>query len=47
VPTGLAASEDTLWVADWATGIVWQVGFDGKTPLVSLHRAHRRAIEEI
>jgi sugar lactone lactonase YvrE len=33
VPIGLAASEDTLWVADWATGIVWQVGFDGKTPL--------------
>jgi sugar lactone lactonase YvrE len=33
VPAGLAATEDTLWVADWATGIVWQVGFDGKTPL--------------
>jgi hypothetical protein len=33
VPVGLATSEDTLWVADWATGIVWQVGFDGKTPL--------------
>ncbi|HEX6033551.1 MAG TPA: hypothetical protein VFY83_03915 [Anaerolineales bacterium] len=33
VPAGLAANEDTLWVADWATGIVWQVGFDGKTPL--------------
>ena len=33
MPTGLAASEDTLWVADWVTGIVWQVGFVGKTPL--------------
>ncbi len=33
VPAGLAASDNTLWVADWATGIVWQVGFDGRTPL--------------
>lgn len=33
VPAGLAASGDTLWVADLATGIVWQVGFDGKSPL--------------
>jgi sugar lactone lactonase YvrE len=33
VPAGLATSDDMLWVADWATGIVWQVGFDGKDPL--------------
>lgn len=33
VPAGLATSGDMLWVADWATGIVWQVGFDGKDPL--------------
>ena len=33
MPTGLAASGDTLWVADWATGLVWQVVFDGETPL--------------
>jgi len=24
-PTGLAATEDDLWVADWATGNVWQL----------------------
>lgn len=32
VPAGLAASGNTLWVADWATGIVWQVHFVGQTP---------------
>ena len=30
VPTGLAASEDDLWVADWATGVVWQIVADGQ-----------------
>jgi len=29
VPTGLAATDDDLWVADWATGIVWQIVADG------------------
>jgi hypothetical protein len=33
VPAGLATDGEVLWVADWATGIVWQIGFDGKTPL--------------
>jgi hypothetical protein len=33
LPAGLAASGNTLWVADWATGKVWQVEFDGDTPL--------------
>ena len=33
VPSGLAASGDTLWVADWATGLVWQVDFDGEALL--------------
>lgn len=28
-PSGLAATDDDLWVADWATGIVWQVVADG------------------
>jgi hypothetical protein len=32
VAAGLA-SGNRLWVADWATGIVWQVDFNGKTPL--------------
>jgi sugar lactone lactonase YvrE len=32
VPTGLAATEDDLWVGDWAMGMVWQVVADG-TPL--------------
>jgi sugar lactone lactonase YvrE len=29
VPAGLAYTEDDLWVADWATGIVWQIVADG------------------
>jgi len=36
VPAGLAASGNRLWVADWATGIVWQVEFDGETPLAAV-----------
>jgi sugar lactone lactonase YvrE len=32
VPSGLAAAGDNLWVADWATGIVWQINAGG--PLV-------------
>lgn len=34
VPAGLAATGDNLWVADWATGIVWKIVNDG-TPLPS------------
>ncbi len=30
-PGGLAANSDTVWVADWGTGIVWQIDFEGKT----------------
>jgi sugar lactone lactonase YvrE len=30
VPTGLATSDDDLWVADWATGVVWQIVTDGQ-----------------
>ena len=33
VPAGLATDGETLWVGDWATGLVWQVGFDGRVPL--------------
>jgi sugar lactone lactonase YvrE len=33
VPAGLATDGEVLWVADWATGIVWQIGFDGEDPL--------------
>jgi len=33
VPAGLATDGEVLWVADWATGMVWQIGFDGKDPL--------------
>jgi len=32
VPAGLATDGERLWVGDWATGIVWQIEFDGKTP---------------
>ncbi len=31
-PGGLATDGETVWMADWGTGIVWQIGFDGKTP---------------
>jgi sugar lactone lactonase YvrE len=34
VPTGLAASGNVLWVADWAIGIVWQLTFDDDGNLV-------------
>lgn len=37
VPTGLAATDDILWVADWATGILWKIEFDGNTPSASPH----------
>ena len=30
VPTGLAATDDDLWVSDWATGIVWQIVANGE-----------------
>jgi sugar lactone lactonase YvrE len=29
VPSGLAAYEENLWVADWATGMVWQLVVEG------------------
>ena len=28
-PVGLAATADSLWVSDWATGMVWQLVADG------------------
>lgn len=31
VPLGLAASDNDLWVSDWATGMVWQLIADGQT----------------
>jgi len=30
VPAGLAASDDDLWVGDWASGVVWQIVADGQ-----------------
>jgi sugar lactone lactonase YvrE len=32
-PSGLATDGETLWVADWGTGIIWQIGFEGDTPI--------------
>ena len=32
VASGLATDGETVWAADWATGNVWQIDFDGKTP---------------
>lgn len=29
VPSGVAATRTDLWVADWASGMVWQVAGDG------------------
>ena len=31
-PGGLATDGETVWMADWGTGIIWQIGFEGKTP---------------
>lgn len=31
-PGGLATDGQTVWVADWGTGIIWQIGFEGITP---------------
>lgn len=36
LPVGLATDGEVLWVADWATGIVWQMGFAGKTPVYAV-----------
>ena len=33
VPSGLATDGETVWVADWATGLIWQIGFEGTTPM--------------
>jgi sugar lactone lactonase YvrE len=33
LPVGLATDGERLWVSDWATGIVWQLAFDGATAL--------------
>lgn len=30
VPAGLAASDDDVWVGDWASGVVWQIVADGQ-----------------
>jgi hypothetical protein len=30
VPTGLAATDDDLWVCEWVTGTVWQIIKDGE-----------------
>jgi len=32
VASGLASNGVTLWAADWATGQIWQIDFDGDTP---------------
>jgi sugar lactone lactonase YvrE len=34
VPSGLAATDDDLWAADWATGIVWRIVTDGAPSMV-------------
>jgi len=34
VPSGLAATDDDLWVTDWASGIVWQIVTDGTQTMV-------------
>ena len=36
VPSGLAATGDDLWVADWASGIVWQIVADGAPVMVKV-----------
>jgi len=36
LPAGLVTDGEVLWVADWATGIVWQIAFEGKNPLAPM-----------
>ncbi len=31
-PGGLATDGETVWVADWGSGLIWQIGFEGNTP---------------
>lgn len=33
LPVGLATDGERLWVSDWATGIVWQLSFEGAAAL--------------
>ncbi|PTX43484.1 hypothetical protein C8P64_2012 [Christiangramia gaetbulicola] len=33
VASGLATNGESLWSADWATGTIFRIDFDGKTPL--------------
>jgi sugar lactone lactonase YvrE len=33
LPVGLATDGERLWVSDWATGMVWQVAFEGSEAL--------------
>lgn len=45
VPAGLAATDDDLWVADWAMGIVFQI-VDGGTPISPIPVASGLALPE-
>lgn len=31
-PGGLATDGETVWAADWGSGLIWQIDFDGTTP---------------
>lgn len=35
VASGLATNGETLWAADWGTGDIWQIDFEGTTPINS------------
>lgn len=35
-PGGLATDGETIWMADWGTGLVWQIGFEDKTPMAPI-----------
>ena len=46
MPVGLATDGERLWVSDWATGIVWQVTFDGTAALPAVPVAFELANPE-
>ena len=46
LPVGLATDGERLWVSDWATGIVWQVAFDGAAALPAVPVASELAHPE-
>jgi len=46
LPVGLATDGERLWVSDWATGLVWQLAFEGTAALPAVPVASELANPE-